>query len=284
MLQKGMILMMQAPIKKITMAVFVFAAIGLCEGDSTPPTTDTVAHDSTANDGTAHYTAGHDSTANDSATQNESTAHESTAHESTAHDSTAKNKPSEGDSLWMLPVLRWIHVLPDSAVVRENTGEIFFGENFYFQRDPHFDHNHIGWSGTVVGIGLPIRVPFVIVHYEVKAYFHQAINGDLSLTYVNGANEINVGKAITFGNIPLDFAPQLGIGFDNGITTRTVDVGIKGMETHYFWYADYGLAIRIAIPAVKFRFFSGLLINYERAFAPNEDTKQRMNIRIIVGY
>ena len=72
----------------------------------------------------------------------------------------------------------------------------------------------------MVGIGLPIRVPFVIVHYEVKAYFHQAINGDLSLTYVNGANEINIGKAITFGNIPLDFAPQLGIGFDNGITTK----------------------------------------------------------------
>jgi hypothetical protein len=232
------------PFKKITMMMFVFAGFGLASSDLSPLAGDT-----------ADYVRA------------------------------VKIEHHWNDSIWIPSFFRRFHVLPDSAVIRENTGEFFLGENFYLKHDPRFDHNHISISGTVVGIALPIRVPYVIMHYEVKAYFHQAILDDLSLTYLNGANEIVVGKAIAWGKVPLEFAPEAGIGFDNGITTLMVNnVGIKGMETHYFWFSAFGLAVRIVIPGEKFRFLSGILINYERAFTVDEDTKQRINIRIIAGY
>ena len=268
---------MRMPFNKIMMVVFVFAAIGFCSSDSMQQAVDTAMVQQPVT-GTLPVLP------EKSADSTQQAVDTAMVQQPVTSALPATTKQAQEDSSWMLPVLRWIHVLPDSAVIHENVGEIFVGENFYLKADPHFDHNHIGWSGTEVGIALPLRLPFIIMHYEIKAYFHQAINGDMSLTYVNGANEIVIGKAISFGRVPLEFAPQLGVGFDNGITARVLDARIKGMETHYFWYADYGLAIRIPIRGTKLRFFSGILIDYERAFAPNEDTKQRLNVRLIVGY
>jgi len=158
----------------------------------------------------------------------------------------------------------------------------FLWENFYFQRDPHFDHNHIGWSGHVVGIGLPIRVPFVIVHYEVKAYFHQAINGDLSLTTSTAPTRSTSVRQSHWKYTP-GFCAPAGDWVRQRHHHQDRRCGIKGIGTHYFWYADYGLAIRIAY-CREIPVFLGPFDQLRARVAPNEDTKQRMNIRIIVGY
>jgi hypothetical protein len=168
----------------------------------------------------------------------------------------------------------------------ENIIVIEIGENIYLQSQSRFVRYDVGGAGFLIGFLVPIRIPYVLTYYHAKATFHRAVvmKEDVVDTYITATNELRFGKSLLIKNIPFEYTPVFGVGYNNGIVIyRDYNGKLRGGETHYFFNYTIGLCIRQPFLIEKRYYTLGLSATYERAFTPDEDTKQRLVFSLLFG-
>jgi hypothetical protein len=174
---------------------------------------------------------------------------------------------------------------PDESVIREKSISFELGLNFLLASTPIYVSDTINNQGMNIGILVPIRVPQALLWYRVKALFHGTRSYHGNQNYITGVNEILGGKSLRIKSIPFEYTPLLGIGFDNGIILQNMfKAGFMGAAVHYYWHYDIGFIIREQYRIKDTHLAQGLLVNFERAFAYDDNSKMRLNISLIMSY
>jgi hypothetical protein len=180
----------------------------------------------------------------------------------------------------------FLNIIANPMFSVENSIVIEIGENIYLQSKTTFVRYIVGGAGFTGGILLPIKVPQVLVYFHAKASFHRAVpNGETEvMTYITATNELRVGKSILIKNIPFEYIPIVGGGYNNGvIVVRWPDGKLRGWDTHYFWHYMLGLEVRQPF-VIKTRLYTlGLCMSYEQALIDDEDTKKRLDFSLLLG-
>ncbi len=168
----------------------------------------------------------------------------------------------------------------------ENKIVLEVGLNEYFASQAQKWSFNVGGSGTAAGLLFPIKVPFAILYYHVKASFHWAVPQDTSVVTVllTGINELRVGAPFTIQGMPFEYIPTFGIGLDNSVLAYATTVGnIRGGAEDYYFNYTLGLIIRQPFHVMNLFYSLGLNLDFERAFNCNDDTMQRIAVSILLG-
>jgi len=168
----------------------------------------------------------------------------------------------------------------ESVVVLE------IGTNLYLKSRPAFTSNSVDVAGYALGFLVPLRFSYLSTYYHVRASFNHAEDADRrSVEYFTATNEIRIGKSFYLAEIPCQFLPVVGIGYNNGMTVT----GMQGANllwgaTHYYFHLMAGLCVRQLFPVHDHLYSIGLNADYESAVIANEDTKQHVIVSLLMGF
>lgn len=179
-----------------------------------------------------------------------------------------------------------VMLVPENFISREKGISVELGMNTYPAIVPMFNKDTIGIAGLSLGIMVPIRLPYVVSWVRIKATFHSSTHNPWkNRTYVTGTNEILVGKPFFIKNLPFEYTPVVGWGFNNGIILWNMwEKGFKGTETHYFSHYNIGLMVRNQYRAWNQVFTGGVMINWESSFFDPILVTKRINLSVLLGY
>jgi hypothetical protein len=178
-----------------------------------------------------------------------------------------------------------VYFAPDESVIREKSISLELGLNFLPASTPIYVSDTINNQGMNIGILVPIRVPHALLWYRVKALFHGTRSYRGNQNYVTGVNEILGGKSLRIKSIPFEYTPLLGIGFNNGIILQNMfKAGFMGAAVHYYWHYNIGFIVREQYRVKDVHLAQGLLVNFERAFIYDDNSKMRFNVSLIMSY
>jgi hypothetical protein len=144
----------------------------------------------------------------------------------------------------------------------------------------------VGGSGVAVGFLFPLKIPFAMLYYHAKATFHWAVPNDTAIlmALITATNEIRLGVPFTIQNIPFEYSPMAGIGLDNAVIGYTNLRGnVRGGYVEYYLHYMLGISIRQPFYVKKRCYSMGLSVDFERAFAFDEETKQRLVVALLLG-
>lgn len=168
----------------------------------------------------------------------------------------------------------------------ESVAVFEIGTNLYFKSRPVFSGNSVDMAGYVLGVLIPLRFSYLSTYYHVRASFNHAEDVyRRSVEYFTATNEIRIGKSFYLGEIPCQFLPVVGIGYNNGMTVTGMQGGnLLGGATHYYFNVMAGLCVRQLFPVQEHLYSIGLNVDYESAVIANEDTKQHVIISLLMGF
>jgi len=180
----------------------------------------------------------------------------------------------------------WFTWLPDTVVIRERNLALELGINLFFPSPALFTTDTVDNLGYTMGILFPIYIQHALCWYSVRAIMHgSAAPWEKGRVYLTGINELLVGKAVYIKKMPFELSPFAGLGFDNGIViSNSSQEGFKGHQVHYFLYASLGAFMRRNATVLRRDLVEGLKISFSSALIPNEDTKVRLSISLVIGY
>jgi|WetSurMetagenome_2_1015567.scaffolds.fasta_scaffold35487_3 hypothetical protein len=178
-----------------------------------------------------------------------------------------------------------VYFAPDESVIREKSISLELGLNFLLASPPIFVSDTMNNQGMNLGLLVPIRVPQALLWYRVKALFHGTRSYRGKQMYLTGVNEILGGKSLRIKSVPFEYTPLIGIGFNNGIILQNMfQSGFMGAAVHYYWHYDIGFIIREQYRIKETHLAQGLLVNFERAFIYDDNSKMRFNVSLIMSY
>jgi hypothetical protein len=181
-----------------------------------------------------------------------------------------------------------VMLVPENFILREKGISVEIGMNTYPAALPKFYSDTIGVVGLPIGIMVPIRIPYIVSWVRIKAIFHSSTRRSTHIkteTYVTGTNEILVGKPFFIKNLPYEYTPVIGWGFNNGIILWNIwEKGFKGSETHYYSHYDLGLMVRNQYRVRDQVITGGVMLNWESSFFDPINVTKRINLSLILGY
>lgn len=158
--------------------------------------------------------------------------------------------------------------------------------NEYLSSKTKMQHYDVGGSGVAVGFLFPLKIPFAMLYYHAKATFHWAVPDTAAIlnTLITATNEIRLGVPFTIQNIPFEYSPMAGIGLNNAVIGYTNAGGnIRGGYVEYYFHYMLGISIRQPFYIKKQCYSMGLTADFERAFAYEDATKQRLVAALLLG-
>lgn len=178
-----------------------------------------------------------------------------------------------------------ISIVPIHSNIWEDVGILQIGEDFYLSGKSKFALRYkIGTVGFLAGIYLPIRIPGTLIYYNARATFHKAVAEQGTMTLATATNELRGGFPLLIKNIPFEYIPCIGIGYNNTVIIyNDPKQGVRGWDTHYYWHYAIGFTVRQPI-IFKHRYSSlGITTSYERSFVFKEQTDQRLVLAFLIG-
>jgi hypothetical protein len=177
-------------------------------------------------------------------------------------------------------------LVPENFIIREKGITLELGVNVYPTANPYFYRDDIGNIGLPLGIMVPIRIPYIVSWVRIKAIFHGSHRpGLVNRSYLTGTNEILIGKPFFIKDLPFEYTPVVGWGFNNALLISNLWAkGFKGTETHYYSHYDVGLLVRNQYRLLNQIVTGGVMLNWESGFFAKENTTKRINCSLLIGY